>query len=589
MLRRRFTGVFARSLFMLALTQTAVTGCQSKSSPPAVSTDEVAAKTADQGNGTTAAGTDPGDVVANGSGGTAMSLEEGRMGKVSRPEEQYKLKASKGTMARKPAIAAAQTAGVLGGSTGGGMNRARPSDPTSGEAYKDYGHSEWIDTAKDHLSTFSSDVDTASYTIARRKLTDGTLPPAAAVRVEEFVNYFHYDYATATSADRPFAVSMDAAPNPFSPDKTLLRVGVATKAKSISERKTMHLVFLVDVSGSMQSPDKLDLAKRSLRTLVDNLKENDTVALVTYAGNTSVVLPATSADHRTQIIDAIEQLTAGGSTAMGSGIELAYAEAAKGLGRSVESRVIILSDGDANVGPSTHDELLKMITAKAKAGVTLSTIGFGMGNYKDETMEQLADKGNGANFYIDGLSQSKRVFETQLGSTLEVVAQDVKLQVDFDPKQVARYRLVGYENRDIADNDFRNDAVDAGEIGAGHQVTALYEIQLKAGATGSFATARVRHKAPKGTTATEAAFEFQPSQRAATFEAASADFRTAFAAAAFADHLRGAEDAERWKLAELAVIASAAAGTDPDRTELVALIATAQRLEASGKTAQIAQ
>ncbi len=473
--------------------------------------------------------------------------------------------------------------------TGGGMAMPARVDKGNTETYKDYGQNGWTDTATDRLSTFAADVDTASYTIARRKLTEGTLPPAAAVRVEEFVNYFRYGYATATTAQQPFAVAMDAAPHPFNPGRLLLRVGVATKAKRVEERKPAHLVFLVDVSGSMQSPDKLDLAKRSLRLLVDNLNEHDTVALVTYAGDTRVVLPATSATERGTIIAALEDLTAGGSTAMASGIDLAYAEAMKGLAPGVESRVIILSDGDANVGPTSHDEILKTISSRAKEGITLSTIGFGMGNYQDQTMEQLADQGNGANFYIDGLSQAKRVFQEQLGSTLEVVAQDVKLQLDFDPLQVARYRLVGYENRDVADDGFRDDRVDAGEIGAGHQVTAIYEVEprevTKADKLGPMVTVRVRHKAPKGTEATEAAFPFQRAQLAASFDAASRDLRFAVAVAAFADVLRGAKDAEHWDLAAIQTIAQAAAGTDADRAELVDLIGRARTLQGEAKAA----
>jgi Ca-activated chloride channel family protein len=379
---------------------------------------------------------------------------------------------------------------------------------------------------------------------------------------------------------------MDAAPSPFNTGRHILRVGVSTRAKSVNERKQAHLVFLVDVSGSMQSIDKLELAKRSLRILVDNLKDGDTVALVTYAGATRVVLPATGLEHKPRILAALDELTAGGSTGMASGIDLAYQEAMKGLGPDAESRVIIVSDGDANVGPTSHQELLDLIAGKVKEGVMLSTIGFGTGNYKDETMEQLANKGNGNNYYIDGLSQAKRVFAEQIGSTLEVVAQDVKLQVDFDPKRVARYRLVGYENRDVADDSFRDDKVDAGEIGAGHQVTALYEIELVKDVDkgGALATVRVRHKQPKATNASEAAFRFDETHLATSFPAASADLRFAFATAAFADVLRGAEDAEHWDLTEIGKLAAAAAGDDADRKELVTLIDRARALKGGSAT-----
>jgi Ca-activated chloride channel family protein len=259
---------------------------------------------------------------------------------------------------------------------------------------------------------------------------------------------------------------------------------------------------------------------------------------------------------------------------MGSGIDLAYEQAMASAKPGDISRVIVLSDGDANVGPHTHEDILKIISSRAKEGVTLSTIGFGMGNYKDELMEQLADKGNGNNFYIDSLDAAKRVFQEQLTANLEVLAKDVKLQVDFDPAMVARYRLVGYENRDVKDEDFRNDKVDAGEVGAGHQVTALYEVELtKLGkqAKAPIGAIRIRHKTPTGTTATEAAFPMVGGP-AATFASASQDFRFAFAVAAFADVLRGGQDAEHWSLASIRTLAAASAGDIADRKQLVALI-----------------
>jgi Ca-activated chloride channel family protein len=484
------------------------------------------------------------------------------------------------------AAAYGRGAGVVGGYSHG---RVMVSDTTSSEAYKDYGTNAWVDSTKDALSTFAVDVDTASYTIARRKLTEGALPPKAAVRVEEFVNYFGYRYPRPDGA-RPFSVTADLAPSPFTAGRHILRVGVATRPLAVSERKPANLVFLVDVSGSMQSPDKLLLAKRALRILVDNLKDGDTVSLVTYAGSTRVVLAPTGLARKDQILSAIEELSAGGSTAMASGLELAYQQAAKGLRPGAISRVIVLSDGDANVGNTSHADMLKTIAGHVKEGVTLSTVGFGMGNYKDETMEQLANKGNGNNYYIDGISQARRVFQEQLGGTLEVVAKDVKIQVELDPAQVARYRLVGYENRDVADVDFRNDKVDAGEIGAGHQVTAVYEVELAAKRTaGALATVRVRHKEPRGEKAMEAAFPVLPAAVAPTFAAASDDLRFATAVAAFADVLRGSEDAEHWSLAEVRRIAAAAAGADRDRRELVALIDRAIALSGGGSTAAIAR
>jgi Ca-activated chloride channel family protein len=541
--------------------------------PPPPSPDRTAA--ADPATGVitgASAGSGSGSASATATGGAIGYGIGGGKGNLG-PASNARYAVAQGSLARRPMVSPGR-------------------DDVSGEGYKDYGQNAWTDASKDRLSTFAADVDTASYTIARRKLTEGALPPAAAVRVEEFVNYFHYDYA-APAAGQPFAVHIDATPSPFNPGREIVRVGVTTKVKSLAERKPMRLTFLVDVSGSMQSADKLDLAKRSLRILVDNLKDGDTVALVTYAGSTRVVLPATGLERKNEILAAIEDLTAGGSTAMASGLDLAYEQAMKGLGSGVESRVIVLSDGDANVGRSSHAEILSTIAGKVKEGVTLSTIGFGMGNYKDETMEQLANKGNGNNFYIDGLSQAKRVFQQQLGSTLEVVAQDVKLQVDFEPARVARYRLIGYENRDVADTDFRNDAVDAGEIGAGHQVTAVYEIEparttAALSASDPLLTVRVRHKEPKGTKASERAFTFAADQVAHSFASAPEDLRFAFAVAAFADVLRGAEDAEHWDLAQLQAIASQAAGSDADRKELVALVQRARDLRGGSKTARAA-
>jgi Ca-activated chloride channel family protein len=442
----------------------------------------------------------------------------------------------------------------------------------SGEAYRNPGVNAPVAVKDDRLSTFAVDVDTASYTIARRKITSGEVVPKDAVRVEEFVNYFRYAYAGPTGKDRAFEVHTDGAPSPFAPGKHLVRIGVQGQRVGKSARKPAHLVFLVDVSGSMQSDDKLPLAQRSLRILVDNLNDGDTVALVTYAGSTRVVLEPTGMDRRGEIMAAIDGLTAGGSTAMASGIELAYQLAGKRISKGAISRVIILSDGDANVGSTSHEAILDSIAGQVRKGVTLSTVGFGMGNYKDTLMEQLANKGNGESYYIDSLSAARRVFQEQLGGTLEVIAQDVKIQVEWHPATVTSYRLLGYENRDIADEDFRNDKVDAGEIGAGHTVTAIYEVALASGADGPLATVRIRAKRPGGKEAAEWAFPTQSRILRGTFDAASVDFRFACAVAAFAEILRGSPHAKGWKLTDVARIARAAAGTAEDRQEFVTLV-----------------
>ncbi len=528
--------------------------------------------------------------------GAAMALDEGAMGTQDRARGHLAIK-------RQEAIEQAQSSGVLGSGTigtgrfgtigsgtgqgygvGGGRGGMRGrsaavADSTvNTEGYEHHEANAWTNTASDHLSTFAADVDTASYTLVRRKLLDNTLPAKDAVRVEEMVNYFHYAYpAPAATAPAPFSVTTDLAPSPFNANRHVLRVGVSTQPQAISERRAANLVFLVDVSGSMEGPDRLELAKRSLRILVNTLKDGDSVALVTYAGATRLVLPATGIEHRTRIMAAIDDLSASGSTAMSDGITLAYREAMKGLKNNAISRVIILSDGDANVGETDQNAILKTIAGKVKEGVTLSTIGFGVGNYQDARMEQLANKGNGNNFYIDSLSEAKRVFQQQVGATLEVIAKDVKLQVDFDPTRVKRYRLVGYENRDVADKDFRNDKVDAGEIGPGHQVTAIYELELAPG-TASPATVRVRHKTTKGIQATEAAFPVAATP-SATFADASADMRFAFAVAAFGDVLRGAKQADGYQLSMIRTIAASAAGSDKERGELVQLVDKAIALQ----------
>lgn len=452
------------------------------------------------------------------------------------------------------------------------------SDPqATSERYRDWGVNGWTDTARDPLSTFAIDVDTASYAIARRKILAGEAVPPESVRVEEFLNYFRYDDPAPTDGN-PFAVTLEAAPSPYAPDRELLRIAIRARTVPLAERKPAHLVFLVDVSGSMGQPDKLPLAQRSLRILTENLRAGDTVALVTYAGSTRVVLEPTGMEQRSRIVAAIDELSAGGSTAMGSGLELAYRLAVRQVRPGVVSRIIVLSDGDANVGPTSHEEILRTVQGYAQEGVTLSTVGFGMGNYHDELMEQLADHANGNNYYIDTPFEARRVFEEQLGGTLEVVAQDVKIQVDFDPRVVTSYRLVGYENRDVADEDFRNDRVDAGEIGSGHSVNALYEIRRAPGAQGPLATVRLRAKAPGGSVATEWQTPLAASALRPSTELSSPDLRFAAAVMGLAEILRASPHAEGWRLdTVLALARSATRAGDRDRQELVELVQTLAR------------
>ncbi len=445
-----------------------------------------------------------------------------------------------------------------------------------GNRFEAHAANPFTDTVEDALSTFAVDVDTASYTLARRYLTQGNLPPHAAVRVEEFVNYFKYRYTPPEKG--AFTVHLEGAPSPFGQGRHFLRVGVQGKVLSRSQRKPAHLVFLVDTSGSMQSQDRLPLAREAMKVAVKNLNEHDTVAIVTYAGSTREVLTPTPATDVARIHAAIDSLQSGGGTSMGSGMELAYKHAVKKASGNVVSRVVVLTDGDTNIGPNLSAEsMLASIGKYVAEGVTLTTVGFGMGNYRDDLMEKLADKGNGNCFYIDSFREAKKVFETQLTGTMEVIAKDVKLQVEFNPKAVRRYRLVGYENRDVADKDFRDDKVDAGEIGAGHSVTAVYEVEVT-GAQEPLATVRIRAKTPSGTEASEQAFAFERSLLRNSMEAASPDFRFAVSVAATADVLRNSPASRGWSLLTAQKLAEGSVQGDADRGEFVKLVAQARAL-----------
>ncbi|MCY1080675.1 YfbK domain-containing protein [Archangium lansingense] len=459
---------------------------------------------------------------------------------------------------------------------GGMAVQTQPEPPSQGNSFTHHAANAFTETAKDRFSTFAVDVDTASYAVSRRYLNQGALPPHAAVRVEEFVNYFKYRYTPPEQG--AFTVHLEGAPSPFNANRHFVRVGVQGKIVSRSQRKPAHLVFLVDTSGSMSQPDKLPLAKEAMKLAVKNLNENDTVALVTYAGSTRDVLSPTPATNLEAIYKAIDTLESGGGTAMGSGMQMAYKHAVKKASGNAVARVVVLTDGDANIGPNVSaDAMLNSIQGYVKEGVTLSAIGFGMGNYRDDLMEKLANKGNGNCFYIDSYKEAKKVFETQLTGTLEVIAKDVKIQVEFDPKVVNRYRLVGYENRDIADKDFRDDKVDAGEIGAGHSVTAVYEVELT-GEKAPLGTVRIRAKAPNGTEAAEQAFPFEQKMMRATLDGASPDFRFAVAVAATADVLRGSPSAQGWNLATAQKLAEGAIDGQTDREEFAKLVVRARGL-----------
>ncbi|SDF61534.1 VWA domain-containing protein [Dyella sp. 333MFSha] len=429
--------------------------------------------------------------------------------------------------------------------------------------------------ATDPVSTFSIDVDTGSYTNVRHMLKEGRLPPADAVRTEEFINYFDYGYTPPTTRARPFSVTTEFAPSPWNADRQLLLVGIQGYAVPASEIPAANLVFLVDVSGSMSEEDKLPLLKASLKQVVPKLRAQDRISLVTYAGATCVALRSTPGDQHATINAAIDALGAGGSTNGAAGIDLAYAQAAKGFIKGGVNRVILATDGDFNVGTVGVKELEDRIADKRKSGVALTTLGFGEGNYNDEMAVELADAGNGSHHYIDSLEEGRRVLVDEMSATLLTIAKDVKIQVEFNPGVVAEYRLIGYEKRVLAREDFNNDAVDAGEIGAGANVTALYEITLKgakgarmdplrygdtptASAGNELAFLRMRYKSPEGGASRLIEQPLFPTVSAAPSER----IRFAAAVAAFAESLRGGKYAEGFDYSKVAALARASLGAD---------------------------
>ena len=343
------------------------------------------------------------------------------------------------------------------------------------EEYKSIIENDFQKVSRNPLSTFSIDVDRASYSNVRRIVNDGFLPPIDAVRIEEMINYFEYDYPTPVN-EQPFSINMEYSICPWNIKNKLVLIGLQGKKIENEKLPANNLVFLIDVSGSMSSPDKLPLLKTALEMLIENLRPIDNVAIVVYAGAAGEILPSTSASKKNKILEAINNLNAGGSTAGGQGIELAYKIAKRNFINDGNNRVILATDGDFNVGVSSDEELIKLIEEKRNQDIFLSVLGFGTGNLKDSKMEQLANKGNGNYAYIDNLLEAKKVLVKEMGSTLFTIAKDVKIQVEFNPSIVKSYRLVGYENRKLNDEDFNDDTKDAGEIGAGHTVTALYEI-----------------------------------------------------------------------------------------------------------------
>jgi Ca-activated chloride channel family protein len=469
------------------------------------------------------------------------------------------------------------------------------------ESYARIDENPWLAVENNPLSTFSIDVDRASYTNVRRLILGGDRPPIDAVRIEEMVNYFTYDYPDV-NGEHPFGITTDVANAPWRPQHRLVRIGVQGRRMDLDELPPSNLVFLLDVSGSMQPYNKLPLLKKSLRLLVNELRPEDRVAIVVYAGAAGVVLPSESGREKEKILDALEGLEAGGSTAGGAGISLAYKMGADNFIEGGNNRVILATDGDFNIGASSDAEMVRLIEEKRKHGIFLTVLGFGMGNLKDSKMEALADHGNGNYAYIDNLLEARKVLVTEMGGTLLTIAKDVKIQVEFNPARVQAYRLIGYENRLLAAEDFNDDAKDAGELGAGHSVTALYEVvpvgapsvetgsvdplryqrpeedaseARRAGEEDELLFVKLRYKAPDGDRSR--LIELPVPDRAAE---ASTDLRFAASVAAFGMLLRDSEQCGDFTLAEVSRLARGSLGEDRHgyRAEFVRLVEATREL-----------
>jgi Ca-activated chloride channel family protein len=502
-------------------------------------------------------------------------------------------------LAAAPAMAVSADAYIVGGILPG---LRLPSEPVNTEKYAHLPQNSVQRVSDNPVSTFSIDVDTGSYTNSRRMIADGSLPPEDAVRVEEFINYFSYDNPHPAT-DSPFSVWTETGPSPWNAQSNLLRVTLDTPVIHSESLKPSNLVFLIDVSGSMQSPDKLELLKKSLKLLARQMGENDSIAIVVYAGASGTVLEPVKGSEVVKVEQALDKLTAGGSTNGASGINLAYQVAQQAFIEGGNNRVILATDGDFNVGTVNHEALLDLVERNREQGIALSTLGFGKGNYNDHLMEQLADHGNGNHAYIDSLFEAQKVLVDEMGSTLQTVAKDVKIQVEFNPQQVKEYRLIGYENRHLQTEDFNNDKVDAGEIGAGHSVTALYEVSYveQAGMleplryesgqesvsysadarSGELAYLKIRYKQPDAKQSQLLSYPImrKPQQ---SLSATSDDFRFAAAVAAYAQRLKGGKYLNDFSWQAIHELAANSRGRDNNglRSNFLQLVNMTETLDA---------
>ncbi len=455
--------------------------------------------------------------------------------------------------------------------------------------------------AQEPVSTFSIDVDTGSYSNVRRILNNAQLPPVDAVRVEEMINYFPYDYAYQKQDQAPFSVFTEVVDSPWKKDAKLVSIGLKAEDKAMKDLPVANIVLLVDVSGSMGGSKRLDLAKETMKILTRQLRAQDKVTIISYASGEKMVLPPTSGANKSKIISEINQLSASGGTAGEQAIQMAYQAAEKSFVKNGINRIFLMTDGDFNLGITNFDELKGMVAEKRKTGISLTTLGYGVGNYNERLMEQLADVGHGNYSYIDSDKEARKVIQQQLTSTLATVASDVKLQVEFNPLLVQEYRLIGYENRMLKQEDFNNDNVDAGEIGAGHTVTAIYEITLvgksgwndasryqtqakRAGNTDEYAFLKVRYKPVGQSKSTVMTYPIAVGSQ--TLANAANETRFAIAVAGFGQLLRGGEFTGKWTYQDVSQLAKGALGKDNTglRAEFLELVETAK--DASSKPAK---